>query len=72
VEDDKRPGRPVTMETDGNVEKVRTLVRTDRRLDIRFDSGGVEYGQRNDEKILTTILNMKDCGRKWSQRIREF
>jgi hypothetical protein len=31
VEDDKRPGSPVTTKTDKNVEKVRTLVRINRR-----------------------------------------
>jgi hypothetical protein len=31
VEDDKRSDRPVTMKTDKNVEKVRPLVRIDRR-----------------------------------------
>jgi hypothetical protein len=36
VEDDERPGRPVTMKTDENVDKVRTLVRNDRRLSIRM------------------------------------
>jgi hypothetical protein len=27
--DDERPGRPVTMKTDENVDNVRTLVRND-------------------------------------------
>jgi hypothetical protein len=36
VEDDERPRRPVTMKTDENVDKVRTLVRNDRRLSIRI------------------------------------
>jgi predicted transcriptional regulator len=35
VEDDERLGRPVTMKTDENVDRVRTLVRNDRRLSIR-------------------------------------
>jgi hypothetical protein len=35
VEDDERPGHPVTMKTNENVEKVRTLVRNDR-LSIRM------------------------------------
>jgi hypothetical protein len=35
VEDDERP-RPVTMKTDKNVDKVRTLVRNDRHLSIRM------------------------------------
>jgi hypothetical protein len=36
VEGDERPGRPVTMKTDENVDKVRTLVRNDRHLSIRM------------------------------------
>jgi hypothetical protein len=36
VEDDKRPGRPVTMKTDENMEKVRTVERTNRRLGFRM------------------------------------
>jgi hypothetical protein len=36
MEDGERPGRPVTMKSDENVEKMRTLVRTDRRLGIRM------------------------------------
>jgi hypothetical protein len=29
VEDEERPGRPVTMKTDENVDKERTMVRND-------------------------------------------
>jgi hypothetical protein len=36
VKDDERPGRPVRMKTEENVEKVRTFVSTDRRLGIRM------------------------------------
>jgi len=36
VEDDERPGRPVTMKTDENVENVVTLMRIDIRLGIRM------------------------------------
>jgi hypothetical protein len=35
VENDERPGHPVTMKTDENVDKVRTLVRNDHCLSIR-------------------------------------
>jgi len=37
---DERSGRPVTTKTDENVEKVRTLVRTDR-LGIRMIAEGL-------------------------------
>ena len=36
VEDDAKPGRPCSVKTDVNIEKVRELVRTDRRLTIRM------------------------------------
>jgi hypothetical protein len=39
VEDDERPGRPVTMKTGENVDRMRTLVRNDSRR--------IECGQRN-------------------------
>jgi hypothetical protein len=32
VDDEARAGRPSTSETDDNVERVRSLVRSDRRL----------------------------------------
>jgi hypothetical protein len=35
VKDDERPGRQATMKTDENVEKERTVMRTDDRLCIR-------------------------------------
>jgi hypothetical protein len=36
VEDDERPDRPVTMKTDENVEKVRTLLQNNHCLSIRM------------------------------------
>jgi hypothetical protein len=36
VKDDKQPGCMVIMKTDENMEKVRTLVRTDHHLGIRM------------------------------------
>jgi hypothetical protein len=48
MKDDERPGRPVMMKIDVNVEKMRTHEnRTSYRH--RNDSGGVEYGKRNGE-----------------------
>ena len=35
VEDDERPGRPSTSITDENVEKVKEMVTSDRRIIIR-------------------------------------
>jgi hypothetical protein len=66
VEDYERPGRPVTIETDENVGKVRTLVRTVHLyISHQNYSRGVESGRRDAE----TNLNAEKCARKWFQRI---
>jgi hypothetical protein len=59
VEDDERPGRPVTMKTDENVEKVRTLVRNDRRLSIRMIAEELNVDKVTVIQILTENLKMK-------------
>ena len=38
VEDEPRAGRRSTSKTDDNVERVRSLVRSDRRLTLRIIS----------------------------------
>jgi len=35
VQDDPRSGQPKTQRTDANVDRERTLVRSDRRLGVR-------------------------------------
>jgi hypothetical protein len=35
VQDDPRSGQPKTQRTDANVDRVRTLVRSDQRLGVR-------------------------------------
>ena len=35
VKDDDHPGRPRTAVTDDNIEKVRDVIRKDRRLGVR-------------------------------------
>jgi len=35
VQDNPRSGQPKTQRTDANVDRVRTLVRSDRRLGVR-------------------------------------
>ena len=37
AEDEPRAGRPSTSKTDDNVERVRSLVRSDRRLTLRMN-----------------------------------
>ena len=51
VEDEPRAGRPSTSKTDDNVERVRSLVRSDHRLTLR---------------MLSSELNLKsDSGKGW-------
>jgi predicted transcriptional regulator len=59
VEDDERPGRPVTMKTDENVDKVRTLVRNDRRLSIRMIAEELNVDKETVRKILPETVKMK-------------
>jgi hypothetical protein len=59
VEDDERPGRPVTMKTDKNVDKVRTLVRNDRRLSIRMIAEELNVDKETARQIFTQNLKMK-------------
>ena len=42
-EDEPRAGRPSTSKTDDNVERVRSLVRSDRRLTLRVISSELNF-----------------------------
>jgi hypothetical protein len=59
VKDDEQPGCPVTIKTNDNVEKVRTLVRMDRRLGIRMMAEKLNMGKETVRQVLTTNFNMK-------------
>jgi hypothetical protein len=60
VEDDKLSGRPVTVKTDENVEKARSVMRTDRHLGIRMTEEEVNFGKETMRQILSTNMNMKE------------
>jgi hypothetical protein len=51
VEDDERSGRPSTIKTTENVEKVRELIHEDRHRTIRelADTAGISYGRKRSE-----------------------
>ena len=59
VEDDERPGRLSTSTTDENVEKVKEMVISDRRITIRevADDVGISIGSCHE--IFSNILGMK-------------
>ena len=52
MEDDPKSGRPCTFTTDTNIEKVRQLVHSDRRLTIRVIANKVGM----DKETVRTIL----------------
>jgi hypothetical protein len=69
VKDDERPGCPVTMKTDENVDKVRTLVKNDRRLSIRIIAEELNVDKETVRQISTENLKMKVCVPRWFQTI---
>ena len=64
VEDDPRPGRPVTASTDENVKKIEQIVRIDRRLSIRMIAEMTNCRKETVRQILGENLNMsKVCAK---------
>jgi len=64
VEDEPRAGRPSTSKTDDNVERVRSLVRSDCRLTLRMISTELNLNQFTIHQILTQDLDMgKVCAK---------
>jgi len=59
VEDEPRAGRPSTSKTDDNVERVRSLVRSDRRLTLRMISSELNLNRFTVHQILTQDLDMR-------------
>lgn len=59
VEDEPRAGRPSTSKTDDNVERVRSLVRSDRRLTLRMISSELNLNRFTVHQILTRDLGMR-------------
>jgi len=58
VEDEPLAGRPSTSKTD-NVERVRSLVREDRRLTLRMISSELNLNRFTVHQILTQDLDMR-------------
>jgi transposase len=58
LKDDDRPGRPRTAVTD-DIEKVRDVIRKDRRLDVRALAEEVNLDRESVRRILREELNMR-------------
>ena len=59
MEDESRAGRPSTSKTDDNVERVRSPVRSDRRLQLRMISSELYLKWFTIHQILTQNLYMR-------------
>jgi len=59
VEDEHRAGRHSTSKTDDNLERVRSFVRSDRRLTLRMISSELNLNRFTIHQILTLGLDMR-------------
>ncbi|XP_061553236.1 protein GVQW3-like [Phycodurus eques] len=59
VEDDPRSGRPSTSRTEANIERVRQMLRGDRRLTVRLIANELGMNRDNVWKIITEDLGMQ-------------
>jgi len=59
VEDKPHAGRPSTSKTDNNVERVRSLVRSDHHLTLRMISSELNLNRFTVHQILTQDLDMR-------------
>jgi histone-lysine N-methyltransferase SETMAR len=72
VNDDARSGRPSTAQTDDNVKNVKELVRSDRRLTVRFVADQLNLNRETVRLILTENLNMrKVCAKMVPKNLSE-
>jgi len=59
VEDEPHVGRPSTSKTDDNVERVRSVVKSDLRLTLRMISSELNLNRFTIHQILTQDLDMR-------------
>ena len=68
MEDEPRAERPSASKTDDNVERVRSLVRSDCRLTLRMISSELNLNWFTVHQILTQDLGMRKVAPRWFQR----
>ena len=55
MQDDPRSGQPKTQRTDANVDRVRKLVRSDRRLGVRVTAEELNMNRETVRQIVKKI-----------------
>jgi len=69
VQDDPRSGQPKTQRTGANVDRVRTLVRSDRRLGVRVIAEELNMNRETVRQIVKEDLGMRKISAKMVPRI---
>jgi histone-lysine N-methyltransferase SETMAR len=69
VQDDQRSGQPKTQRTDANVNRERTLVRSDRRLGVRVIAEELNMNRETVRQIVREDLGMRKFSAKVMPRI---
>jgi hypothetical protein len=69
VQDDPRSGQPKMQRTDVNVDRVRTLVRSDRRLGLRVIAEELNMNREAVRQIVKEDLGMRKFSAKMALRI---
>ena len=64
VEDDPKYGRPTTSRNEENIQKVKKLVRSDRRMTVRMLAEELGMGRESGRTILAEDLGMKKISAK--------
>jgi hypothetical protein len=64
VQDDPRSGQPITQRTDANVDRVRTLVRSDRRLGVTVIAEELNMNRETVRQIAKEDLGMRKVSAK--------
>ena len=72
VNDDARPGRPITLATDESIEAVKKMILNNRRITIRVvaEDVGISFG--SCQAILMDVLGMKRAEAKIVPKLLNF
>jgi hypothetical protein len=69
VQDHPRSGKPKTQRTGANTDRVRTLVRSDRRLGVRLTAEELNTNWETVRQIITEDLEIRTISAKMAPRI---
>lgn len=69
TEDEHRPGRPVETCTEENIQSVQDLIKTDRRLSIRYVADCLKLSCGTTHHIITDVLGYSKVCARWVPRM---